>query len=289
MERRFPWHWRDGRTEQLVASLCIVCAALAAPSFVSKIFEGDVSTYNTSKNGVVLVLSTAFWAWCFHRFLWKRNLGHAFWLGPLLGALNAGTTFGLSALVAGEDGGEVVGSVLIGAVFGTFIGGGPLGIGFAAVLSAYIKAVRHSIATGAQAASLHVLRASAWLFAFAGACCAFLQMRPNAGLAWPTNVLLLTGVAVAVVSVFAHLRAMSWTRRVRAGTENGARMRPDDFDFNAEVIVLDERGTEEGAFRTPENERVLGPVPKHLGFGAAQSALAMAVIVVTLAALNASA
>lgn len=291
MERRFPWQWIEGRTERLVAGVCISCAALAAPSFVSRVFEGDASTYNTARDGVALVISTAFWAWLFHRFLWKRSLSHAFWLGPLLGALNAGTTYGLSALVTGQGGGEVVGRVLVGSIFGTFLGGGPLGIGFAGVLATYIKAVRHRIATGAEAASLHALRTSAWLFAFAGACCAFLQMRPSAVQmrpvqTWPTNLLLLTGVLVAAAAIVAHLRGILWTRRVRAGAEPGAYLRQDDFDADRELVVLDVRGAEAGAFRTPEHERVLGLLPQRLGLGAAQSGVAMGIIVVTLAILN---
>ncbi|MFK8000264.1 MAG: hypothetical protein AB8H86_11750 [Polyangiales bacterium] len=282
METRFPWHWKEGRTERLVASACILCAALAAPAFVSAILH-DQSTYNTAKDGVPLVLSTALWAWCFHRFLWKRSLSHAFWLGPLLGALNAGTTFGLSSFVAGQGAGSAVGGLLVGSVFGTFIGGGPLGIGFAAVLASYIKAVRYRIATGATAASLHVLRASAWLFAFGGGCCTYLQLRPQADLSWPTSALLVVGLVIALIALVAHLHAILWTRSVRAGSKR-AHIRRDEFD--AELVVLEVRGAEEGAFRTPEHERVLGYLPQHLGFGAAQCTAATAALITALVVLN---
>lgn len=282
METRFPWQWKEGRVERLVAGVCILCAALAAPAFVSAILH-DPSTYTTSKDGVPLVLSTAFWAWCFHRFLWKRSLGHAFWVGPLLGALNAGTTFGLSSFVNGQGPGAAVGGVLIGTVFGTFLGGGPLGIGFGAALASYIKAVRHRIATGALAASLHALRASAWLFAFGGGACTYLELRPQADLSWPTSVLLLVGLVVSLIGIVAHLRAIAWTRSLRAGTKD-AHIRRDEFD--AEYVVLHVRGAEEGAFRTPEHERVLGHLPPHLGFGALQCAAAMAAIIGALVVLH---
>lgn len=282
MERRFPWHWKEGRTERLVAGVCILCAALAAPAFVSAIIH-DHSTYNTTKNGVPLVLCTAFWTWCFHRFLWKRSLSHAFWLGPVLGALNAGTTFGLSSLVAGQGPGAAVGGLLVGSIFGTFMGGGPLGICFGAVLAGYIKTVRHRIATGATAASLHVLRASAWLFALSGGACTYLQLLPHADLSWPTSVLLLAGLVVSLIAIAAHLRAIAWIRALRAGLR-GVHIRRDDFD--AEYVALDVRGAEEGAFRTPEHERVLGRLPHSLGFGAIQCAAAMTIIIAALIVLN---
>ncbi|MFT5359475.1 MAG: hypothetical protein ACI9KE_006718 [Polyangiales bacterium] len=282
MERRFPWHWTEGRAEQLVAGVCIFCAAFAAPSFVATVLDSHM--YRGERHGLPLVISTAIWAWAFRRFLWKRNLWHFAWAGPLFGALNAGTTLGLSTLVSGQGVGEAMGGVLMGSFFGTFLGGGPLGIIFGGVLTLYIGFARKRLADRDAETSLQLLRASAFVFALAGVSCTALQLAPGASQAWPTNVLLIIGGLVTLVAAVAHLHALIWARKVRTGAKRGTRVHRDEFDV--ELVILEERGSEEGAFRTPEREKILGRLPRRLGLGAAQSVGSILVIALAWAVLN---
>jgi hypothetical protein len=222
MERRFPWHWTEGRAEQLVAGVCIFCAAFAAPSFVATVLDSHM--YRGERHGLPLVISTAIWAWAFRRFLWKRNLWHFVWAGPLFGALNAGTTLGLSTLVSGQGVGEAMGGVLMGSFFGTFLGGGPLGIIFGGVLTLYIGFARKRSADRDAETSLQLLRASAFVFALAGVSCTGLQLAHGASQAWPTNVLSIIGGVVTLVAAVAHFRALIWARKVRTGAKRGTRI-----------------------------------------------------------------
>lgn len=224
--------WTPDGLRRLTLGFVIAGTALLAGPAVAWLF-GPRPLLPSAWISVPLAVSaaTALWTWLLCRALLKFSTWHFLWLGPLFGALNAGTT--LSLLSVDEGLGAVLQGFLLGSLFGA-PAGGILGLFFGGLVTASIAYYRRLLGKEPSDAGLRLVAAgAAWWLVVAlaahglatGLAAKLAAVTYPHDYAFPPEVRWAAVAAKALATAFAlaalvlHLRTLRWTRGVRAGAE----------------------------------------------------------------------
>lgn len=270
MTFNFPWHLSETARQRYLFLVVIPGSALASSPAIRAVF-GDDALVSGALPPVACTLSTAMWTWAFVALLRRRfSPGHGLWLGPLFGALNAGTSLALVNLFAGDPAGQVLAGVMVGTFFGSFMGGGPLGLVFGVMIAGFVAYWRDLQRSTSHDVSLRLLRAGAlWLGAVA-LLTVWVDARSRAPVGWPALALSLGAVAAAGHAFVVHAHAHRWVRRLRR-------------DALADYALVSDGGVDtafwrdrrqSGPFRSADLTHVIGPLPsRSVDVGVRQTAL----------------
>lgn len=258
MTTQVPWIWTPNARGRLVKWVAVLGSALSAAAFVRMVLGND-ALLNHEWSTPSVVLSTGVWTWLFLRILRKFKSGlHAVWLGPCLGALNAGTSLALVYLTNGEGVGAAAGGLMTGTVFGTWMGGGPLGLLYGVALGLFLGFSRDKVTPASKGPPLRLLAGSAAWLANVAMLTLIVDAQHVSAAHWPALALGVVASALGVYTLAAHGRATRWIWRARRG-RHGHHVIAQAIDGTAKVYWREK--TQEGPFRTGEQQRALGEIP----------------------------
>ena len=290
--------WTPRQLERLaVGSMVIGAALLAGPAVVWAFGPGPLLPHRPV--AAVVTLTTAGWAWWLAtRLMRSGRMGSVLWLGPLCGALNAGTALALLS----TDRGLV--STLHGMLVGSLVGapvGGALGLAFGGVMAAALAYAHRLRDKEPSDAGLRLVAAmAAWWLAvvLAGHAMATHLAQLTADTPWasvPKEVewavtaakVIATGMALAALVL--HGWALRWARAVRRGAHPELAVRPTSVlpplalpplpSGPAAEVLVRRASAGRGAFRRSETQAAVGYLASvdELRFRAALAAALVAV------------
>ncbi len=255
-----------------------------------------------------LIVSTTLLCWVLSRWLLRAKTGLGATLGSvgagaLLGSVNAGVV--LAATVLAREGNPLsaLASLLMGSLFGGFIGA-PLGALFGLCFVPVLLAAQRSRSAPTHDGLEGVLLATAWLLTVSGVFAGWRHGLPYRAAGFG---LVVGGVVCAAMALLRDAGRLAWIDAVRRGRVARYALRPrtkevtdaallpllrvDGEVIPDEVLVRSDGVLRDGPFRTMDHETPLALLHS-AAVGArpvARRRMGLALVVVTLAAACASA
>ena len=271
--RLFPVESPFGRTpfggagrwrERFVDTLIVVGSALCATPAVSACVPHQ---HLPDSAPLAIVLSTAGWTWVLVRVLRRYGLGHAAWLGPVLGMLNAGTACALAFAHEMSSLVDLGRMFLFGTLFGSIFGS-ILGLAYAAVVALLLHRLRRCERSDDLDASLHMLGGASVAFAAIAVIHAALDgVRGSRMWHIPPDVSIAIAAALSLCALVWHARVAWWLRSATA------RHREKHAGFATVDGVLTFVDAASGPFRN--GRHALGVVGTPWSYGARAMLLAL--------------